>query len=78
MRRGTGGKLERLACNSWPFRAYFEPPQMAKYRDVHYPLTTQADFPVFLADHFAFTNVEFLPRHFAGADPASIEKVKTD
>jgi sugar phosphate isomerase/epimerase len=77
MQRGTGGKLDRLACNSWPFRAYFDTPEMATYRDAHYPLVTQADFPVFLADHFGIHNVEFLPQHFTGTDPASIEKVKT-
>ena len=74
--RANSGKLGRLACNSWPFRAYFDTPEMASYRDAHYPLLTQADFPVFLADHFGIHNVEFLPQHFAGTDPSSIEKVK--
>lgn len=76
MQRANDGKLERLACNSWPFRAYFDTPEMASYRDAHYPLLTQADFPVFLADHFGIHNVEFLPQHFTNTDPASIEKVK--
>jgi sugar phosphate isomerase/epimerase len=75
-RRANSGKLSRLACNSWPFRAYFDTPEMASYRDAHYPLLTQADFPVFLADQFGIHNVEFLPQHFAGTDTASIEKVK--
>jgi sugar phosphate isomerase/epimerase len=76
MHRSSTGKLDRLACNSWPFRAYFDTPEMASYRDSHYPLVTQQDFPTFLADHFGIHNVEFLPQHFASIDPASIEKVK--
>jgi xylose isomerase-like TIM barrel protein len=72
----SNGKLNRLACNSWPFRAYFNTPEMATYRDAHYPLLTQAEFPVFLADHFGIHNVEFLPQHFTRTDPSSIEKVK--
>ena len=50
--------------------------EMATYRDPHYPLVTQQDFPVFLADHLGIHNVEFLPQHFASIDPSSIEKVK--
>ncbi len=68
--------LDRLACNSWPFRAYFDTPQMHEYRNPQYPLLTQAEFPQFLADRFAIHNVEFLPQHFAGTDPSTIEKVK--
>ncbi len=71
-----GNKVERLACNSWPFRGYFDTPQMPGYRDPKYPLLTQADFPQFLADHFNIHNVEFLPQHFVDTDPASIDKVK--
>lgn len=74
--QSKGGKLDRLACNSWPFRAYFDTPQMPGYRDSRYPLLTQADFPQFLADHFDIHNVEFLPQHFADTDPATIDKVK--
>ena len=69
-------KLARLACNSWPFRAYFDTPQMAGYRKAEFPLLTQADFPQFLADHFGIHNVEFLPQHFIGTDSSSIDKVK--
>jgi len=58
-------KVTRLACNSWPFRGYFDTPQMHQYRNSQYPLLTQADFPQFLADHFNIHNVEFLPQHFA-------------
>jgi sugar phosphate isomerase/epimerase len=76
MHRGMDRKLDRLACNSWPFRAYFDTPEMASYRDAKYPLLTQVEFPAFLADHFDIHNVEFLPQHFAGTDPMSIEKVK--
>ena len=76
MRRLDDPKLERLACNSWPFRAYFNTPEMATYRDVKYPLVQQEDFPAFLADHFGIHNVEFLPQHFAATDDASIDKVK--
>ncbi len=70
------GKLERLACNSWPFRAYFDTPQMHEYRKPEYPLLTQADFPQFLADNFQIHNVEFLPQHFSDTDDSTIEKVK--
>jgi sugar phosphate isomerase/epimerase len=70
------GKRERLACNSWPFRGYFDTPQMHEYRDKQYPLITQADFPEFLADHFGIHNVEFLPQHFLDTEPATIDKVK--
>jgi sugar phosphate isomerase/epimerase len=76
MYRSESGKLERLACNSWPFRGYFDTPEMHNYRDSQYPLLTQADFPQFLADHFKIHNVEFLPEHFVDTDPATIDKVK--
>jgi sugar phosphate isomerase/epimerase len=69
-------KSERLACNSWPFRGYFDTPQMHQYRNPKYPLLTQADFPEFLADTFNIHNVEFLPQHFADTDAATIDSVK--
>lgn len=68
--------LERFACNSWPFRAYFDTPQMHHYRDAQLPLLTQDTFPAFLADHFGIHNVEFLPQHFADTEPATVQKVK--
>ena len=76
MRSPDAGKLQRIACNSWPFRAYFDTPEMREYRDPKDPLLTQAEFPEFLADHFAIHNVEFLSQHFADTEPATIEKVK--
>ncbi len=69
-------KRGRLACNSWPFRAFFDTPQMPGYRDTKYPLLTQAQFPEFLADHFEIHNVEFLPQHFVDTEPSAIDKVK--
>jgi sugar phosphate isomerase/epimerase len=69
-------KLHRLGCNSWPFRAYFDTPQMHEYRNPKSPLLTQAGFPEFLADHFGNHNVELLPQHFADTDAATIERVK--
>ena len=69
-------KVERLACNSWPFRGYFDTPQMHEYRKAQYPLLTQAEFPEFLADQFKIHNVEFLPQHFLDADASAIAKVK--
>lgn len=69
-------KLARLACNSWPFRAYFDTPQMSHYRDAKLPLLTQAEFPQFLADQFHIHNVEFLPQHFVDTEPSTIDKVK--
>lgn len=72
----NGDKLARLACNSWPFRGYFDTPQMANYRDPKLPLLTQVDFPQFLADHFHIHNVEFLPQHFVDTEPSTIDKVK--
>jgi len=77
MYRSNGGKLDRLACNSWPFRGYFDTPEMHSYRESQYPLLTQADFPQFLADHFKIHNVEFLPQHFADTEPSTIDKVKS-
>jgi sugar phosphate isomerase/epimerase len=73
---GKSTKLGRMACNSWPFRAYFDTPEMHEYRDTKYPLLTQAEFPEFLADHFGIHNVEFLPQHFVDTNPATIEKLK--
>ncbi len=69
-------QLGRLACNSWPFRAYFDTPQMPGYRDPKLPLLTQADFPQFLADQFQIHNVEFLPQHFVDTEPSTIDRVK--
>jgi sugar phosphate isomerase/epimerase len=69
-------KRERLACNSWPFRAYFDAPQLRQFRDPAYPLLTQWTFPEFLADTFGIHNVELLPQHFADTSPETIQKVK--
>ena len=69
-------KREQLACNSWPFRAYFDTPDMHQYRDPKYPLLTQWEFPQFLADHLGIHNVEFLPQHFPDLQPSTLEKVK--
>ena len=69
-------KFERLACNSWPFRAYFDTPEMHEYRDPKYPLLNQAEFPEFLADQLEIHNVEFLPQHFVDTDPSTLDKVK--
>jgi sugar phosphate isomerase/epimerase len=69
-------KRERLACNSWPFRAYFDTPELHEFRDPKYPLLTQWEFPEFLADHFGIHNVEFLPQHFPDTEAATISKVK--
>ncbi len=71
-----GDSSDRLACNSWPFRAYFDTPEMHGYRDAKYQLITQEEFPQFLADHFKIHNVEFLPQHFVDTEPGTIEKVK--
>ena len=76
MQRSKSDKLRRLACNSWPFRGYFDTPEMHEYRDTKDPLLTQEQFPEFLADHFKIHNVEFLPQHFVDTEPATIEKVK--
>jgi sugar phosphate isomerase/epimerase len=74
--RSDSDKLQRLACNSWPFRGYFDTPEMHEYRDTKDPLLTQDQFPEFLADHFKIHNVEFLPQHFVDTEPATIDKVK--
>jgi sugar phosphate isomerase/epimerase len=74
--RSASTKTKRLACNSWPFRGYFDTPAMHEFRDLQLPLLTQADFPQFLADHFNIHNVEFLPQHFVDTDPSTIDKVK--
>jgi sugar phosphate isomerase/epimerase len=65
-----------FACNSWPFRTYFDTPLMHQYRDPKLPLVTQEDFPEFLADHFDIHNVEFLPQHFSSTEPGTIQKIK--
>ena len=72
----NSSKRERLACNSWPFRAYFDTPEMHTYRKPEFPLLTQAEFPTFLADQFQIHNVEFLPQHFSNTEPSTIDKVK--
>ena len=72
----AGNKRQRLACNSWPFRGYFDTPEMREYRDPKDPLLTQAEFPEFLAGHFNIHNVEFLPQHFDNTDPDTIAKIK--
>jgi sugar phosphate isomerase/epimerase len=69
-------KLDRIACNSWPFRGYFSTPGMTEFRDAKLPLLTQAEFPQFLADQLGIHNVEFLPQHFVTADAAEVAKVK--
>lgn len=71
-----GPKRNRMACNSWPFRAYFDTPAMHQYRQSKYPLISQAEFPEFLADHFQIHNVEFLPEHFLDTELSTIEGVK--
>ena len=73
---GSNDKRRRIACNSWPFRGYFDTPQLHEYRDPKLPSLTQAEFPQFLADHFNIHNVEFLPQHFVTTDPSEIAKVK--
>ncbi len=73
---GNSKGVDRLACNSWPFRFYFDTPQMHEYRNAKYPLLTQEEFPQFLADHFGIHNVEFLSGHFADTSTATIDKVK--
>lgn len=74
--QSNGAKRQRLACNSWPFRGYFDTPEMHEYRDAKDPLLTLAEFPEFLADHFRIHNVEFLPQHFVNTDPDTVAKVK--
>lgn len=71
-----GGKVTKLACNSWPFRGYFDTPEMHQYRNPKLPLITQAEFPQFLADHFGVHNVEFLPQHFSDTQAATVDHVK--
>ncbi len=68
--------VQRLACNSWPFRAYFDTPDLRHYRDPKYPLLQQWEFPEFLADTFGIHYVEFLPQHFPDTTPATVAKVK--
>lgn len=73
---GSSDKRKRLACNSWPFRGYFDTPAMHEYRDAKLPLLTQWEFPEFLADHFGIHHVELLPQHFPDTNPDTVEKVK--
>jgi sugar phosphate isomerase/epimerase len=77
LQKSSSGKLDRLASNSWPFRAYFDTPRMHEYRDTKYPLLTQEEFPQFLAENFKIHNVEFLSQHFVDTEPSTIDKVKT-
>lgn len=74
--QSAADKVAKLGCNSWPFRGYFDTPEMHQYRDPKLPLITQAEFPQFLADHFGIHNVEFLPQHFLDTQPATVEHVK--
>lgn len=66
----------RLACNSWPFRGYFDTPAMHHYRDPSLPLLDQVQFPTFLADTFGIHAVEFLPQHFAETGAAYVAQVR--
>jgi sugar phosphate isomerase/epimerase len=68
--------LARLACNNWPFRAYFENAGTRHYRDPKYPLLHQVDFPQFLADHFGLRSVEFLAPYFDETTPTYIATIK--
>ncbi len=65
----------RLACNSWPFRGYFDTPEMHRYRDPRFPLLHLEQFPEFLADHFGIHQVEFLPQHFRATTAAYVGRV---
>lgn len=76
IRGNSDNKLRRLACNSWPFRAYFDTPELHEYRKPEYALLTQSEFPEFLADHLGIHNVEFLPQHFVDTEKGTIDKVK--
>src|SRR5690242_9180281 len=69
---GREAKLRRITCNSWPFRGYFDTPEMHHYRNPRYPLLDQTKFPEFLADTFGIHSVEFLPQHFADTSPAYV------
>ena len=69
-------KLRRITCNSWPFRGYFDTPEMHHYRNPRFPLLEQTKFPEFLADTFGIHSVEFLPQHFADTSPAYVNEVK--
>jgi sugar phosphate isomerase/epimerase len=73
---GRAAGLRRLTCNSWPFRGYFDTPEMRQYRNAKFPLLTQPEFPQFLADHFGLHSAEFLPEHFEDTTPAYVQKVK--
>lgn len=74
--RSAAAARHRLACNSWPFRGYFDTPEMHHYRDPKLPLLDQAEFPTFLADTFGIHAVEFLPQHFADTSPGYVARVK--
>ncbi len=69
-------KKRRLACNSWPFRGYFDTPEMRRYRNPKFPLLRCEDFPEFLADHFGIHQVEFLPQHFNSTAPDYVARVE--
>lgn len=74
-RAAKNQNAQRLACNSWPFRGYFDTPQLKEFRDPKLPLLQQQDFPHFLADHFGIHNVEFLPQHFLDTEQPTLKKV---
>ncbi len=65
-----------LACNSWPFRGYFDTPIMHRYRDPRLPLLDLLDFPAFLVKHFGIHGVELIPAHFSSTTPAYVKKLK--
>lgn len=73
---GREAKLRRITCNSWPFRGYFDTPEMHHYRNPRFPLLDQAKFPEFLADTFGIHSVEFLPQHFEDTSPAYVDGIK--
>lgn len=75
-RQTREAKMSRIACNSWPFRGYFDTPEMHHYRNPRFPLLQQAQFPEFLADTFGIHAVEFLPQHFAETSAAYVAEVK--
>jgi len=74
--RPGSNRKTRLTCNSWPFRGYFDTPEMHRYRDARLPLLQQTDFPQFLADTFGIHAVEFLPQHFSATTPTYVRAVR--
>lgn len=69
-------RLRRITCNSWPFRGYFDTPEMHHYRNPRFPLLNQVKFPEFLADTFGIHSVEFLPQHFEDTSSAYVGEIK--